>query len=114
MREFYYINIYLPILVLDGVFQKLLHGRNLLNFTLKLFAMSFHLIDMVLSGLAYVIMTYFIMKMIKHRTGKSGGNDEDDGGKPVQLLPDLDLPPGISLPIDKPPVKSKEPEEALA
>ncbi len=76
--------------------------------------MSFHLIDMVLSGAAYVIMTYFIMKMVRHRKGKTGGNDGDDGGKPVQLLPDLDLPPGISLPVDKPSVKNKEPEEVLA
>lgn len=75
--------------------------------------MSFHLFDMILSGIAYVIMTYFIMKMIRHRKNKAGGNDQDDGGVPVQLLPDLDLPPGISLPKDGPTVKKKEPEEAL-
>jgi len=78
--------------------------------------MSFHLIDMVLSGIAYVIMTYFIMKMIRHRNSKTGGNDGNDGndgGKPVQLLPDLDLPPGVSLPVDGPSMKKEEPEEAF-
>lgn len=75
--------------------------------------MSFHLFDMILSGIAYVIMTYFVMKMIRHKKTRTDGDDENDGGIPVQLLPDLDLPPGVTLPKDGPSERTREPEEML-
>lgn len=74
--------------------------------------MSFHLYDMVLSGLAYVIMVYFIMKMLKSRNRNTGGDDENDGGNSIHYTPDLDLPPGVSLPGTPPTFKNVE-EEAL-
>ena len=75
--------------------------------------MSLHIIDMVLSGLIYVILVYFIMKMLKNGNKKTDGDDENEGGISVHLLPELDLPPGISLPGNSPSTKDvKEPEEA--
>lgn len=75
--------------------------------------MSFQLFDMILSGIAYVIMVYFIMRMLRHRNRRTGGDDESDGGVPNQLLPDLDLPPGVTLPDNSPVIKKKEAEEVL-
>lgn len=76
--------------------------------------MSLHIFDMVLSGLIYVILVYFIMKMLKTGKKKTDGDDENEGGISVHLLPDLDLPPGVSLPGDSPSTKEvEEPEEAM-
>jgi hypothetical protein len=73
--------------------------------------MSLHVLDMVLSGLVYVILVYFIMRMLRGRNTGLNGNDENDGGIAIHSLPELDLPPGITLPGIPPTTLIKETEE---
>lgn len=57
------------------------------------------MIDLILVGIAYVIMIYFMVVLMKQRIKPLKGGDDDDGGISINNLPDLDdLPPGISLP----------------
>jgi len=48
-----------------------------------------------------MIVAYFMVRpKRRYKNPPSEGND-DDGGEPIDYdLPDLDLPPGISLPIN--------------
>ena len=58
-----------------------------------------YIINMVLSGIAYLIMIYFMYRMLRKPDGdREGGDDGNDGGIAIDTLPDLDLPPGICLP----------------
>jgi len=77
------------------------------------------MIDMLLCGAAYVIMVYFMVVLMKKRNFRfrDDDDDDDDGGVSVSPTPDLDLPPGVSLPDDSGPRRRKrieEPEEAFA
>jgi len=60
------------------------------------------MIDMLLSGLVYLIMIYFLYMMLRKRDHNQDDNgDGGDGGITVDVLPDLDLPdlpPGVCLP----------------
>ena len=60
--------------------------------------MNGYLLDMVLCGIAYVVIVYFMMKLVRPRSGNSPKDDNEDGGIYWDTLPDLDLPPGVSLP----------------
>lgn len=62
--------------------------------------MANYIIDMVLCGIIYVGMVFFIIRLIKQRTKKNrrNNNDDDDGGIEFYTEPDLDLPPGVTLP----------------
>ncbi|WP_040664120.1 hypothetical protein [Nafulsella turpanensis] len=74
------------------------------------------MVDIILFGVAYVVMVYCMVVLMKKRTGPINGEDDDDGGSTVLNLPDLDdLPPGISLPGGGPARKKKteEPDEVL-
>lgn len=66
-------------------------------------------IDYFILGFLFTIaIIVFFLKMMEDRRSNSSNND---GGLPVEIdLPELDLPPGVSLPIDRPsrPVVEKE------
>lgn len=75
------------------------------------------MVDIILCGVAYVVMVYCMVVLMKKRPGPINGEDDDDGGTTVLNLPDLDdLPPGVTLPGGGPTRKKKieEPEEMLA
>ncbi|WP_224995482.1 hypothetical protein [Cesiribacter sp. SM1] len=72
------------------------------------------MIDLILCGIAYVIMIYFMVMLMKQKINPFRKGGDDDGGISVSNLPDLDdLPPGISLPDGSLPKRrlKKEPEE---
>lgn len=73
------------------------------------------MIDIILCGVAYVVMVYFMVVLMKKKSNSVRGDDDDDGGISISTLPDLDdLPPGISLPGGGPAKKKEEPDEVLA
>lgn len=72
------------------------------------------MLDLVLCGIAYVIMIYFMVILMKQKVNPLRNGGDDDGGISISNLPDLDdLPPGISLPDGSLPRKKikREPEE---
>jgi hypothetical protein len=64
------------------------------------------LIDMILCGILYVFLIYMMFKSRRKRRGQ-GGND---GGTFQLAPPQIDLPPGISWPVDNLPSPQKEEE----
>ena len=60
--------------------------------------MSSTLIDFLLCGLAYVLLSYFLAAWTKIRRKKSSGSDGGMGGKSEIAPPVLDLPPGVTWP----------------
>lgn len=66
-------------------------------------------IDLIVCGLAYVIVVYFIATMTKNALRKGRNNDDGDGGIENFTPPKIDLPPGVIWPSDSP-VHSKSPE----
>lgn len=75
------------------------------------------MIDIILCGVAYVVMVYFMVLLMKRKNEPIKGDDDDDGGINISALPDLDdLPPGITLPGGGPSRKKdiEEPEEVFA
>lgn len=72
------------------------------------------MIDLILCGIAYVIMIYFMVILMKQKANPRRDGGDDDGGISINNLPDLDdLPPGISLPDGSLPRRKfpKEPEQ---
>lgn len=72
------------------------------------------MIDLILCGIAYIIMIYFMVILMKQKINPLRNGGDDDGGISITNLPDLDdLPPGISLPDGSLPGKKikREPEE---
>ncbi len=71
---------------------------------------------MIIYGIAYVLMVYFMVILMKKKVKNQTDDDDKDGGIGVMDIPDIDLPPGISLPDGGPDKKtSKEVlEEAYA
>lgn len=75
------------------------------------------MVDIILCGVAYVVMVYFMVLLMKKKNEPIKGDDDDDGGINISALPDLDdLPPGITLPGGGPARKKdvEEPEEIFA
>ena len=70
-------------------------------------------IDLVLSGLVYLVLVYFMITLLKKRKKNSDNDDDNDGGIAVSGPPEIDLPPGVCLPDD--PIRKirKETEEVL-
>ena len=64
-------------------------------------------IDLIVCGLAYVIMVYFISIITKNKMYKGKGSDDGEGGIKNSNPPKIDLPPGVIWPSDAPkkPVK---------
>ncbi|MGK7393064.1 MAG: hypothetical protein ACNS62_00780 [Candidatus Cyclobacteriaceae bacterium M3_2C_046] len=78
--------------------------------------MANYIIDMLICGAIYVGMVYFIVRLIKnHKFKRRGRSDDDDGGIEFFNEPDLDLPPGVTLPDNGPDMKVKldEKDEVL-
>ncbi|WP_052308732.1 hypothetical protein [Echinicola pacifica] len=70
---------------------------------------SFQLIDMVFFGLAYVMLVYLVMIMIKSPKRPRRNNGEGDGGVEDAKPPQIDLPPGVVWHSDHQPKKTKTP-----
>lgn len=66
--------------------------------------MSSLAIDLILCGIAYVVLIYFVAKMTKARLSDGKKNEDDDGDGGVEDLtpPKIDLPPGVIWPSDLP------------
>ena len=66
--------------------------------------MSSLVIDLILCGIAYVVLIYFVANMTKVRfaKGKKNEDDEGDGGVEDLTPPKIDLPPGVIWPSDMP------------
>jgi hypothetical protein len=60
--------------------------------------MSPTLMDFLLCGLAYVLLSYFLGAWTKTRQKNSSGSDEGMGGKSETEPPVIDLPPGVTWP----------------
>lgn len=61
----------------------------------------------ILFFLFLLALTLVLLKIIKDERSRNSNND---GGLPFELeLPDLDLPPGVCLPIDGPAKKKDDP-----
>ncbi|MBV6644350.1 MAG: hypothetical protein KI790_02815 [Cyclobacteriaceae bacterium] len=72
------------------------------------------LLDILFCLMAYsILLAIIIWKKGKKEDGNGGSND-DDGGLPVLTPPELDLPPGVCLPIDGPRQVIHESDEVLA
>jgi hypothetical protein len=76
-----------------------------------------YIIDMILCGITYLFLVYFMFTLIKKRRKGFDGDDDDDGGLPVSTPPEIDLPPGVCMPDGSPKLKivtDDIPEECLA
>lgn len=63
--------------------------------------MSSLIIDMILCGIAYVLLIYFIVTMNRPPFDKDSNRDDDgDGGVEDTTPPKIDLPPGVIWPSD--------------
>lgn len=71
--------------------------------------MSSFVVDLVLLGLTYVVLIYFVATMTKarHTRKRNGGDDDGDGGIENFTEPKIDLPPGVVWPSGSP-VQSRE------
>ena len=65
-------------------------------------------IDLILCGVAYVVLIYFVATLTRSKIKRNRkNNDEDgDGGVEDNTPPVIDLPPGIVWPTDE---KEKNP-----
>ena len=74
--------------------------------------MSSLIVDLVLCGVAYVVLIYFVGTMTKSNLGRnSDSSDDGDGGVEDFTPPKIDLPPGVIWPTDSP--TKKVPREPL-
>jgi len=77
--------------------------------------MSSLVIDLILCGIAYVVLIYFVATLTKVRIddqGKKNEEDDDgDGGIEDLTPPKIDLPPGVIWPADAP--RRKSPSDPL-
>lgn len=71
------------------------------------------LIDLIVCGVAYVIVVYFLAIMTKNSLNKGKGSDDGDGGIENVTPPKIDLPPGVIWPSDVP-KKSNRPKPVEA
>jgi len=63
----------------------------------------------------FLITFIFVTKKKQTNSKRNDSNDDDgEGGLPINLPPDFDLPPGICLPDDPILKKVEEPEESFA
>lgn len=72
--------------------------------------------DLIMCGVAYLILVYLMVALIKKKRKNLGGSDnDDDGGIAVKGPPEVDLPPGVCLPDGSPRLRleTEEKEEVL-
>lgn len=76
--------------------------------------MSGYLIEMLIFSVVYLLSVYLIVRLVRklNMNGRKK-NDDDDGGIEFYEEPDLDLPPGVTLPDNGPALRIEEPEELL-
>ncbi|KYG83511.1 hypothetical protein [Roseivirga echinicomitans] len=67
-------------------------------------------LDLILSGLTYVILTYLTFQLMKSRKVNKH-EDDDEGGINEFTPPNIDLPPGVVWP-DSPLLKKRKVEKA--
>lgn len=79
---------------------------------LTLIGMPGIVFDIILCGVIYAVLLVFIF-FREERNRKNNDDSDDEGGLPVSLPPDFDLPPGVCLP-DDPRVVRKDREEVYA
>jgi hypothetical protein len=66
--------------------------------------MTSYFLNMLIGGAIYLALVFFVIKLLKLKTKtfnprrNNNNNDDDDGGLEFYTEPDLDLPPGVSLP----------------
>lgn len=60
--------------------------------------MEIPFIDMIFSGLAYVMLVYLMIRLLHRRTPPPKGDDNGEGGISIDTVPPLDLPPGVVPP----------------
>lgn len=82
-----------------------------LNF--KFLVMNSLLIDLIVCGVAYVIVVYFLAIVTKNSLNKGKSSDDGDGGIENVTPPKIDLPPGVIWPSDVP-KKSNRPKPVEA
>ncbi len=70
--------------------------------------------DIILCSILYTILLLFVLVKFNRNKGNNDKDSDDEGGLPVALPPDIDLPPGICLPDDSPSNAKPEPEEVCA
>lgn len=76
----------------------------------KFLAMSSLVIDLILCGVAYIILIYFVATMSRNTFGRRRENGDDgDGGVENLTPPKIDLPPGVIWPSDGPKQRRPEP-----
>tara|TARA_A100000171_G_scaffold51387_1_gene65534 strand:+ start:2326 stop:2547 length:222 start_codon:yes stop_codon:yes gene_type:complete len=66
-------------------------------------------LDLILSGLTYVILTYLTFQLMKSRKVNKN-KDDDEGGIMDFTPPNIDLPPGVVWP-DSPLIRKPKAEE---
>lgn len=64
-----------------------------------------YIFDMILCGITYLFLVYFMFTLLKKRRKGFDGDDDDDGGLPVSTPPEIDLPPGVCMPDGSPKLK---------
>jgi len=70
------------------------------------------MINLFLTGFAYVIIIYFMAMMTKSFPSKGrDGSDDGDGGVENLSPPKIDLPPGVIWPEDSPKKTKPDPVE---
>lgn len=83
-----------------------------MSIQIKMGTNVFHLI---LFGMTYIILIYIVFVFMRKRKYNSGNDNDDDGG--IEIFtppPNIDLPPGVSLPGGPShKIKSEEQEEIL-
>jgi len=76
--------------------------------------MSSLVIDLILCGIAYVVLIYFVATLTKVRMDdqdKKNEDDDGDGGVEDLTPPKIDLPPGVIWPTEGP--QKRTPSEPL-
>ena len=74
----------------------------------EIFQMSPSLLQLLLCGLVYVLLSYLIGRWCKPVSAGLPRGDDEDGGKSEDIPPKLDLPPGVTWPTDSEKLVSAE------
>jgi hypothetical protein len=79
--------------------------------------MNSFMIDLLLCGITYVILIYLLFELMLNKKPDWKDDDDDGGGVSINNTPEIDLPPGVTLPQGGPDRKrslpKEEPEEML-